>query len=161
MEITVRSLGEMGMKCRELEFAAQLLEMFRDAFLILPAFANLQPGNVLADVEDSGPSLWFETTRILSEDYRISLYPQLSAGRVTIKVEAQQMKYDSSILRRCWTIVEEGMQLEIVDEPGDTVRDVARRAVLAAIRLHARLLEPLGIAEEEAFEVCRKSWKGA
>lgn len=157
--MNVKSLLDKAAACTTDEQAQEAAQALAEAFGKTRALSGLSALNIEGYIEAPGrPHLSMELVRQLSEHYALCIVPEIRDETLTVVARLDHFK-DGQGMQSCdfeRVFDEDSDILEAQEE--QTVKELAKLAKEMAIKLHARLIESVGVSERAAQLAAKRAW---
>jgi len=134
----------------------------RDALCATRALRSLTVLNEEGWIEAPNlPFLRFELVSLLSDNYALSLAPEIRGGKLSIAVRLDRFIDGRGLGSRQYEATLGDDDDHIEAEADQTVAELANLAKAKALELHARLIESVGVPSKAALNAAKRAWPKA
>lgn len=154
----IKSILKRAAKCTSNLEADELLNFWKDQWRKQRPLAHLDTFNDEAYQEaEKQPSVQFEFSRVISDDYITEIRPVIRQGQVYIYVRTQRMLDGCGLSSKSWEIVDE--MDDVIDPHEDqTLAQLAVQIRELAIAHHRQLIESVGVPLKLALKTAEECW---
>jgi len=157
------NLLKQAAACKSNDDAKKLLGALTEAFQAKKsAIGGLETANGDYSLEDGGVFVSVEFNRVISDDYIITIKPEIRDGKMGVYVVTNRMLDGLGMASQKWVVATARDELEEVievDEDSD-ILDVANLASDLAFLYLQRLLVQVGVPFAIAGETAKQCWNG-
>lgn len=155
----IRTLLAQAKRCKTEDEAQALLLALQTVFARSRATKGLFQANAEAYLEEGRPSVRFELNQVLSGFYITCICPEIRDGALTVTIALQYMADGYGMASQNWDIADGTEEEVLVAEEDQTITELVKLAVDAALVVHQELIERLGVPPKAALTAAKKTWK--